>query len=302
MKKLFLLALFVVLAMSLAMATIPQAPQGTADVLGAHNGYGRGCVMCHAPHSGAGGNGVTTTDPYSGNEALWGQDLTPLYGQTLLFGDNGGYPVTLPGNIAPLVNPTQPVTNAHDPTNVILFCLSCHDGNLAKVGMMKGQTVESLPIVGGNAPTLLGKDGTTAGNYNNDHPVGITATFGCNPAATPTVGYNWDCTITNGKVSMTGNASSVFANTNYGFAVSLSTIGSGSSATAIVTCTSCHDQHAENIYSGKMGGVQGYYTTSFFLRGYYNPIAGGNSAAQFCRQCHGGESNEMHGQMSVPTV
>ncbi len=33
----------------------------------------------------------------------------------------------------------------------------------------------------------------------------------------------------------------------------------------------------------------------FFLRGYYQPSTGGNTAAQFCRKCHGGESNEAHG-------
>ena len=53
--------------------------------------------------------------------------------------------------------------------------------------MMKGKTVETLPIVGGNAPTLLGKDGTTAGNYNNDHPVGTSALVACGGT------YNWDC-------------------------------------------------------------------------------------------------------------
>ena len=68
------------------------------------------------------------------------------------------------------------------------------------------------------------------------------------------------------------------------------------------TCTSCHNQHSELIYAGTMGGVKGFYQTTFFLRGYYNPTTGGNSAAQFCRQCHGGESNEMHGQMNVPTT
>ena len=62
---------------------------------------------------------------------------------------------------------------------MIIACLSCHDGNLAKVGMMHGQTVETLPIVGGHAPTLLGNDSSTVGNYNNDHPVGNQAAIGC---------------------------------------------------------------------------------------------------------------------------
>jgi len=286
MRKLTLLSLVVIACTTMVMAQIPQAPQGTADVLGAHLVYGRGCIACHAPHSGAAGNGLSVgKDNASGNIALWGQDLSPLYGQVLGFGDNAGTSVTLPAQ--------GTMTSAHDPTNVILFCLSCHDGNLAKPGMMKGVTVETLPVVGGTAPTFLGNDGTKAGNYANDHPVGINAVFGCGGQ------YNWDCTISaTGKVQMTGPASSVFANTNYGFAVSLSAVNN----VPVVTCTSCHDQHSQIIYSGTMGGVKGNYATQFFLRGYYNPSTGGNNAAQFCRQCHGGEANEMHGQMTVPTT
>jgi cytochrome c553 len=241
--------------------------------------------MCHAPHSGSAGNGVAKGDGTSGNIALWGQDLTPLYNANLKFGDSGGFPVTLPAQGA--------ITSAHDANTIILFCLSCHDGNLAKVGMMKGTTVETLPVVGGNAPTLLGYEGTNPGNYNNDHPVGASATVGCGGQ------YNWDCVLTN-SIAMTGTASAAFVK-NYGFAVSLSTFG-GSTVKNAVTCTSCHDQHSENIYSGTMGTVKGNYKTMFFLRGYYDPSTGGNSAAQFCRQCHGGEANEMHGQMAVPTT
>jgi len=274
-----------IISTGMMMAQIPQTTNLTTDVLGAHLGYGRGCIMCHAPHSGSAGNGVSKGDASSGNYALWGQDLTPLYGQSLAFGDGGSFAVTLPA--------AGTITSAHDANTIILFCLSCHDGNLAKVGMMKGTTVETLPIVGGNAPTLLGNDGSTAGNYQNDHPVGAQAIVTCGGA------YNWDCAGGNTtKISMTGPASSVFANTNYGFAVTFGTWGSTVTA---VTCTSCHDQHSELISASKMGGVQGYYQTAFFLRGYYNPSTGGNSAAQFCRQCHGGESNEMHGQLNVQT-
>jgi hypothetical protein len=286
MKKVMLVLLVVFAAAALAMAQIPQQTGLTTDILGAHLGYGRGCVMCHAPHSGSAGNGVANGDPTNGNYALWGQDLTPLYGQSLGFGDGGTYPVTLPAK--------GTITSAHDANTIILFCLSCHDGNLAKVGMMKGTTVETLPIVGGHAPTLLGADGSTAGNYANDHPVGAQAIVTCGGQ------YSWDCTGGNTTaISMNGPASSVFANTNYGFAVSFGTFGTAKTA---VTCTSCHNQHSNYIYSGKMGGVKGYYQTYFFLRGYYNPYTGGNSSAQFCRQCHGGESNEMNGQLNVPTT
>ena len=286
MKKALFLALFVMIAASLALAQIPQVTNLTNDILGAHTGYGRGCVMCHAPHSGSAGNGISKGDVASGNYALWGQDLTPLYGKTLNFGDGGTYPVTLPA--------AGTITSAHDANTIILFCLSCHDGNLAKVGMMKGITVETLPIVGGHAPTLLGNDGSTAGNYANDHPVGSTAVVSCGGQ------YNWDCTGGGTTpIQMTGTASKQFATVNYGFAVSFGTFGTTVTA---VTCTTCHDQHSNLVYAGTMGGVKGYYQTAFFLRGYYNPSTGGNSAAQFCRQCHGGESNEMHGQLNVPTT
>ena len=294
MHRVTLAVLVVVLVLagsSVAMAQlsgVPQYTSATTDILGAHLNYGRGCVACHAPHSGVSGNGITPKSPdaYSGDVALWGQDLTPLYGQTVAFGDNGGTSVTLP---------SPPLVSAHDPTVVILLCLSCHDGNLAVNTHMTGQTVETLPVVGNHAPTFLGNDGTAKGNYMNDHPVGINAAFGCGGQ------YNWDCTISSsGKVSMTGAASSVFANTNYGFFVSLSAVNN----VPVVTCTSCHDQHSQNVLAVNIGSTTAtpaYYQTAFFLRGYYNPATGGNNAAQFCRQCHGGESNEMHGQLNVRT-
>jgi len=291
MKKVMLVLLFVATAVSLSLAaTIPQTTNLTTDVLGAHLVYGRGCIACHAPHSGPAGNNGAGIATSTGAVALWGQDLTPLYGQVINFSGDGAatYQVTLPANQAAVT-----ALGAHDPTAIILFCLSCHDGNLAKPGMMKGTTVETLPIVGGTAPTFLGNDGSGAGNYGNDHPVGINAAFACGGT------YNWDCTITAGKVSMNGTGSAAFANTNYGFAVSLPVING---TTPVVTCTSCHDQHSELISASTMGGVKGYYQTAFFLRGYYNPSTGGNSAAQFCRQCHGGEANEMHGQLNVPTT
>src|SRR5215469_8180995 len=115
-------ALVLILVLAVAGYASAQVTSPTGDVLGAHNVYGRGCVACHAPHSGPRGNG---TGGVGANVALWGQDLSPLFGKTIAFGDNGTYSVTLPANSAA-------ITTAHDPTNVILFCLSCHDGNLAK--------------------------------------------------------------------------------------------------------------------------------------------------------------------------
>jgi cytochrome c553 len=287
MKRIIQIVFIIIACAAMTMAQPAQTTNLTTDILGAHLVYGRGCVACHAPHSGPAGNNAAGVATSQGNLALWGQNLTPLYGQTLAFG-GGSYSVTLPASA------TAMPASAGDPTNVILFCLSCHDGNLAKPGMMKGVTVETLPVVGGNAPTFLGNDGSGGGNYANDHPVGPAATMGCGGQ------YNWDCTISAaGAVQMTGPNSSVFVK-NYGFTVSPA-LANGST-TPVVTCTTCHNQHSNTIYAGTIGNVKGYYSTMFFVRGYYNPNNGGNSVAQFCRNCHGGEANESNGQYSVPTI
>lgn len=292
MKKLALVTLVVLVAASMAMATTYTYAGPANDVLGAHNGYGRGCVMCHAPHSGSRGNGLaTSSDPQNGEFALWGQDLTPLFGLSTSFSGDGKatYAVTLPA--------AGTITSAHDANTIILFCLSCHDGNLAHVGMMQGQTVETLPIVGGTAPTLLGAD---AQGYANDHPVGGYAVVNCGGT------YDWDCTGGNTTpISMNGTGSAAFL-TNYpasfwnsgatpGLNQKLATFGTTVTA---VACTSCHDQHSMTVYKNNNGA----FSTMFFVRGQYTPSANGNAVAQFCRNCHGGESNEMHGLMAVPTV
>jgi hypothetical protein len=290
MRKLSLLLLMVFLGSGVGMAQLTF--KGGADVLGAHNGYGRGCVMCHAPHSGSLGNGkVTSSDPQNGMYALWGQDLTPLFGKTFNFSGDGkaSYPVTLPAS--------GTITSVHDANTDILLCLSCHDGVATTVGMMQGVTVETLPIVGGTAPTLLAKAAPSGGAaYNNDHPVGQNAVVSCGGQ------YNWDCTgggNTATKISMTGTASTAFLN-NYPASFwngsnPLSTFGTTVNA---VGCTTCHDQHSMTVYTN----TKGSYSTMFFIRGQYTPTTNGNSVAQFCRNCHGGESNEMHGLMSVPTI
>ena len=72
-----------------------------------------------------------------------------------------------------------------------------------------------------------------------------------------------------------------------------------------MTCTTCHDQHSMTVWQGTattMPSKPGYYQTSFFVRGPYQPQTGGNNAAQFCRNCHGGEANEMHNSPNVPTT
>jgi len=296
----------VVLFLTLALAgyASAQVTSPTQDVLGAHNVYGRGCVACHAPHSGAAGNGGAAT-ANSGNFALWGQDMSPLYGQTLTFG-GGGYSVTLP-NYATSGYPST----ATDGYFGIISCLSCHDGNLAKTAMLKGTTVETVTIAGltFNPPTRLGNDGTTLGNYLNDHPVGPQATFSCG------TGY-WDCTInSNGSITFGGPNGTQFIADYYdvtsggGPVANLVLVpGSTTSGTTItsnswVTCTTCHDQHNMLYFNTAATGPAVIKPTRFFVRGWYNPgnTNTSNNAAQFCRSCHGGQSNEASGQI-VPTT
>jgi hypothetical protein len=293
MKRNITIALMFMASAGYAVAQIGAAP--ATDVLGAHLNYGRGCPACHAPHSGVYGNGnAKTADATAGNVALWGEDVGSLVGKTIISG-GGGYSDTLVGFAAS----TPDVAG-------MLTCLSCHDGNYATGAMMKNAVYETLPASYGTwntIPTLLGNDGTTVGNYLNDHPVGITATIGCGGQ------YNWDCTVSaSGKIQPGPNMTK-FIN-NYGFFVSPGTYANA----PVVVCTTCHNQHLMNVVSvtnkpftytdgtvaqSKNTGLPtGKYSTMFFIRAPYNPADANpltNQTAQFCRQCHGSESNEMNG-------
>jgi cytochrome c553 len=291
MKKSLIIMFMILAVASFAAAQINQGA-ATQDILGAHLNYGRGCAACHAPHSGAWGNGANKSgDTVSGQAILWGQDTGNLYGQTIITA--GGRVEVLP-TAAEFVADTQPDVNG------LLTCLSCHDGNWAEGAMMKDKVYETLPPSYGtynNIPTLLGNDGDGAGNYIANHPVGLNATVSCGGQ------WNWDCTETNGVIQMNGPNSAKFV-TNYGFFVSLSAYNN----TAVVTCTSCHNQHimnTVNVTAKKSGLPPGYYATMFFINSPYNPAsgtAGSNQTAQFCRQCHGGEANESNGQGQLGTI
>src|SRR4051794_41061305 len=99
MKKLMFVLIAMLVIVGVAMAQNPSYASGSGiqgiDKLGAHQNGGRGCVGCHAPHSGARGNGGTLTwksaldgnnkwtnqtaiTGNSGEDALWGQDLGPV--------------------------------------------------------------------------------------------------------------------------------------------------------------------------------------------------------------------------------
>jgi hypothetical protein len=299
MKRIFLIALMFLTAAGMAAA---QKAIPTTDVLGAHLNYGRGCAACHAPHSGARGNGADKSGAAgTGNLALWGEDVGNLSGKTILTGNGGRgtYSETLPA----MPTTAAQGTGASDVLG-LLTCLSCHDGNYATGAMMKNQVYETLPASYGTfnkIPTLLGNDGSgTIGNYLNDHPVGTNAIIGCGAP------YNWDCTVTaTGGITPGPNMTAFIK--NYGFFVKPGVYLNK----PIVVCTTCHNQHLMNTVniasdSATTTGLPvGHYKTMFFVIGPYNPgttTAGSNQNAQFCRQCHGGESNESNGTYAIPTT
>ena len=341
MKKLFLVLLFVVMASAMVLAEVQQgvvkmttgsgaAVAPAVDVLGAHNNYGRGCAGCHAPHSGAYGAGGGTqgapTDAYTGTNALFAQDMGPLWGKTFDFSDisNTGsanrYLLTAPAG----GNPTSWTAQQYSDVRGAIMCLACHDGATAKGAMMQNwayeQQINALPTSYGNnkIPTLLGADGSS-GNYNNDHPIGESATVAAamgsyyGDAANGLVYVIAGTSIT----SITSHGAYTQFETSYG-APALNK-GAHSYPTPVnatgvpyIVCTSCHDQHVMNVYAASAnspiaGSPTGTYAKFFFVNGPYNlndvgvhPTSA-NSTTQFCRQCHFGESNEANGG-TLPTT
>jgi len=339
MKKAMYVITMVLLLAAFAMAQTYTSGSGITgvDKLGAHQNGGRGCTGCHAPHSGAfgaGGNAITgqTVDKTNaGNYALWGQDLGPLYGYSLNQGDNttvaghNSFQTTLPAS-SQFASMPEEITG-------IMMCLSCHDGNIAKGAMMTNKSYEQaaglLPpgIYGPNAiPTLLGSDGTTAGNYYNDHPVGPQATLkavGVDANFVYTVG---GCTwhgVASDCLKIAGTATNYQAFANHYGAPNIISNGHGSPVAlpdnipgdAYLLCTTCHTPHSMYTASANAdapiaGAAKGTYPTYFFLAAPYNPGSNpsatqASSATQFCRQCHfqgAGGANEASGIMSVTTA
>src|SRR5215469_5973339 len=304
MKRTILVVMFVLAVAGLVLAQTASSP---IDVLGAHNNNGRGCAGCHQPHSGAFGSGQKGAAD-SGSYALWGQDASPLYGKTIAFGDGGSFTEVLPTTIA---------TGSQE-VGGILLCLSCHDGNVTSKNMMANQSYEQRigllknTAYGSNPiPTLLGNDGTSAGNYTNDHPVGQQATIRASTAN----GLVWSGTA----FSVTAGSNYAKFVANYGWpALAPGTwsnpYGVTAGGQAYVLCTTCHNQHVMTVYTssakspiaGDGGGK--YYQTYFFINGPYNPninnVSNTNapSTTQFCRQCHIGEANEANNTFNIPTV
>jgi hypothetical protein len=312
------------------------------DKLGAHQFGGRSCAGCHTSTRGVRGNGgtptenfmyqpntatglfswnnQTTTDGESGNELLWGQDIGPVIGLGTLSTGGGIYRVDL----------STAATRPRILTGII-YCLSCHDGNVARGAMMTNQSFEQaaglLPADYGSQPipTLLGSDGGANGNYKNDHPIGPPANVASLGAAS--VGRYVDLDSTANptrlilKASQPDSKYTTFQS-NYGLPTILGAgfvveNGMTSADEAYVVCTTCHTPHAMYSYTSTdaknnpIAGGTGTFPSYFFIDAPYNPGAYTNkgtassSATQFCRQCHftgAGGSNEESGIMTIATA
>ena len=171
-----------------------------------------------------------------------------------------------------------------------------------QIGLLSNTTYGSQKI-----PTLLGNDGTTAGNYYNDHPVGTNATIS---SGSGLVFANNSFTVTAG----TPHAQFV---ANYGapdLRIGRSFSNVNTAGKPYVTCRTCHNQHVMTVFAASknspiVGNTAGYYATYFFVAAPYNPNLQGKltagqaaSTTQFCRQCHFGEANEANNTNNIPTV
>jgi hypothetical protein len=210
------------------------------------------------------------------------------------------------------------ITGGAEEVGGILLCLSCHDGNLTPSNMMVNQSYEqriglltNTSYGSGKIPTLLGNDGTTAGNYNNDHPVGTNATIGDMSA----YGLTFDGTK---MVLSAGTPYAQFV-ANYGYPALApgkwaQPFGVNASGKPYVVCTTCHNQHVMTVYTSSAAspiindGGGKYYATYFFINGPYNPNITPDptgttapSTTPFCRQCHFGEANEANNTNGIAT-
>ncbi len=261
--------------------TLPAGAKTTTsrtDALGAHVNSGRGCPACHTPHSMACEERAALTRRANPAVAmLWGQDATSTY--------------------AAYGSPSdQTASNDSSDFAAILRCLSCHDGNYGPRAMMRNVVYETIPSRYGSLgaiPTLMDQESLITGHEIEDHPLGLEAQIKCGGA------LGWDCTETNGMITMGGIHSSRFA-ASYGYFVKPSHHGN----TPVVACTTCHNPHLMTITRVTTSSASdlfppGVYSTQHFLRAPSEHAgtadANSNRSAQFCRQCHADKSNEMNG-------
>ena len=269
---------------------------GLGNLMGPHNEGARGCTLCHASRTATG----VATDEQSSSSFLWGASNLS-YGDAVPLAEGSRYVEMRSSTLA-----------GSSEVKGILICLSCHDGNLTPYNMMQSWSYEhQVGLLGATQfslqkiPSLLGREEAPL----EDHPIGPNARI--NPGG--------GLVFSNGTFSVIPNTPYAAFIENYGWPSLVSgkrtkAIGVTSSGEPYTLCTTCHDQHVQNVYVSGVGSpiagdVSGkFYTTYFFLNGPYNPtqdkLAGypTTSSAQFCRQCHFDLANEGNNTLRKQTL
>lgn len=266
------------------------------DVLGVHNVGGRGCGACHPPHQ-----NLAISGP--GRLGLWEGNGGPSGNRPIVFGHDGR---------AVRVAPADLVTMDADAAGVLL-CLTCHDGNVAPENMLANQSYEQkVGLAGASGMQRIQSfldDADVQPGTAVDHPLG--------PSARIPLGNGLG--FRNGAfVVIPGSAYAQFV-ANYGWP-SLAPLarsnpyGIDAAGRPYLVCTTCHNQHAMNVYQSStvspIGGDRGgrSYTTFFFVNAPYNPNLrtsdrlSSSSNTQFCRQCHFSFANEANNVNNVRTL
>lgn len=276
----------------LLVLLLPAAAQndpiatGLGNLMGPHNEGARGCTLCHASRTAMG----AMTNEQGSDLFLWGPSNLS-YGNAVPLAEGSRY-----------VDMRTSTVAGSSEVRGILICLSCHDGNLTPYNMMQSWSYEhQVGLLGATEfglqkiPSLLGREEAPL----EDHPIGQNARI--NPGA--------GLVFSNGTFSVIPNTPYAAFIENYGSPSLVSgkrtkAIGVTSSGEPYTLCTTCHDQHVQNVYvSGASSPIAGdvsgkFYATYFFLNGPYNPtqdkLAGypTTSSEQFCRQCHFDLANE----------
>ena len=292
LSALLLLALMPVAFGQCKDCTIPLP----ADVLGAHDDGGRGCLGCHAPHNDA-------SELKSRVETgLWGGGVFPEYGQLLKL-EQGDHSIE--------ISPNGLATEGSEVSGILL-CISCHDGNITPQNMAATRSYEQrigALSEAGRMPvrSFLGDD--VFGTHLIDHPLGVSATIA--------TGYGLE--FADGKFSVKPDTPYARFVANYGWPTlsprnRSNPYGLDKEGRPYLICTTCHNQHAMSVYTSQstspIAGDEGgqYYATYFFVNGPYNPsiniVSDRNTSSnmQFCRQCHFNLANEGNNTDVVRTI
>jgi hypothetical protein len=297
-KSLKAAAVLVLLTLAANQGTVAQCRDcgepPLIDILGAHDDSGRGCVGCHALHVASLRSGEWVAQE-TGNNPRLEENAASAPDKKATFGGKKEQTVKVPPNVLAATTAER---------SGVLLCVSCHDGNLAPENMIANQSYDNPG--GQRVPTL--REGQGSWGVAIEHPLG--------PNAIIEVGNGLQ--FVNGVFSVIPGTPYAQFVASYGWPTLAphrrsNPYGIDEQGRPYVVCTTCHNQHAMNVYvsrsgspiAGDAGGQS--YTTSSFVNGPYNPnirsvdSRTSTSTVQFCRQCHFHLSNEANNTPNIPT-